>query len=717
MSMNRPKYRAGIVGAGYISSYHADAIARQPDAELVAICDTNEQAARRLAAGVKDARVFTDYGAMLEQADLDVVHVLTQPDSHLALTRQALEAGRDAIVEKPVTAGAAEALELREIAAATGRRIAVNHNFVFSRPFNQLLDVLGHSRLGPLKSVRVVWRQMLPQMYSGPWNLWMLRDPKNILFESGAHSLSELLAVIDGVPEIEYVAPRLPRTLPSGSEFFRRWSIAASRGDIAISIDIASDQGYPQHYIEVEGLFGVARADIGQDVFIADLPTGRLYDAERLHANLRAGLSRAAQGIRTYANFAGSKIFRSWTGSPYETSMRQGIANCYAELSGNATRRESSIDYAVAVAETANSIAGKMPTRSASDRRPAAVVPPVAREPSADCKVLIVGATGFIGRRLFIELQKQGIGVRGLVRNASRLAGVELNEHSEIIVGDFRDSELMQSVLDGIETVFHLAIAHGKSLEEYRRLDVDPTLVFARQCQQKGVKRFVYTGTIDSLDLGRDHRIREADGLDKRLSRRNNYAHSKGLVEQRLLELHANEGFPVVIVRPAIVLGAGGPVTHLGVANWFGAGSCAFWGKGTNLIPAVLVDDIVTALISIMRTPGIDGHSYNLSAEPCITARDYVEEIEKALDVRIHARSSSAWSHFAGDFLKWCVKVVVKHPDRTRIPSLHDWKCREQHAAFDTSAAQRELHWHPVNDRATIIEKGVHEPARLVFED
>ena len=180
--------------------------------------------------------------------------------------------------------------------------------------------------------------------------------------------------------------------------------------------------------------------------------------------------------------------------------------------------------------------------------------------------------------------------------------------------------------------------------------------------------------------------------------------------------MHRDENFPVVIIRPAIVLGAGGPVNHVGVANWFGLGRCAYWGKGDNFIPAVLVDDVVNGLIAAIDAVGIEGKTYNLSAEPCISARDYVAEVEKVLGSRIMAVPSSALGHYLGDMFKWVIKVLARHPDKSRIPSLHDWRCREQRASFDTSAAQADLGWQPENDRETIIEKGVREPTRLYLE-
>lgn len=711
--MSNTPMKAALLGAGYISDYHLDAVNRLANVELVAICDMNEPAAKKLA-GDSGIAVYSDLNKMLTEVDLDVVHILTQPDSHFPLAKMVLEAGCHALLEKPVTVSSEQAESLKAIAEQNGKRLAVNHNFVFSRPFNQLQNLLQQGSLGPIRSVRVVWRKELGQLTHGPWNLWMLREPGNILFETGSHSLSELLAVITK-PEIRSVNPRLPVTLPSGSVFYRRWNITGQAGDTWIQIDTAFDQGYEQHFIEVEGMFGVARADMENDVFYTHQPTGKAYDIERLRVNTRAGVAQFKQAIGTYLSYGASKLSAKYAGNPYDASMFFGIENCYKQLNGDTERFESSIDYAISIAHAAEAIQAQMPeTPDTSTDAPS--LPPIASEPALNASVLLIGASGFIGKRLLAQLQAAGHKTRILVRNPSSLVGVDIGENVEVMIGDYRNQEITDKALNGIETVFHLAVAHGSSLEGYLKVDSEPTLRFVEQCQAKGIKRFVYTGTIDSLNLAKPHAIKESDGVDPMIKRRNNYAHSKAITEDKLMRLHNEEGFPVVIVRPAIVLGLGGPVSHLGVANWFGLGRCAYWGDGQNLIPTVLVDDVARGLLAAATTPGIEGRIYNLSAEPCISAQDYVAEIEQAIGCKITTTATSARKHFLGDLIKWAVKKLARHPDAKRVPSVQDWRCREQHASFDTSAAAKDLNWQPINDRETILEKGVREPARALLK-
>lgn len=714
--MSNSPLKAAIVGAGYISDYHLTAISKAKNVQLSAVCDLREQAAHALAQGYPGTKVYTDLALMLDTENLDVVHILTQPDSHFFLASMAIKAGCHVIIEKPVTTSSEEADALHALAEEHNVRVGINHNFVFSRPFLDLKEVLARGELGPIKSVRVVWKKILPQVSFGPWNLWMLRAPGNILFETGSHSISELLSVLDEQPKVKSVSPRMPKMLPSGSVFHRRWDIHAMLGDINIQIDTAFDQGYEQHFVEVEGLFGVARADIENDIFTIDQSTGRAYDLERLSINVREGRRRIHQGLRTYLGYAGAKFIKSWTGGPYETSMLNGIADCYAQILGQSSNKETSLPYASNVAKFAEAIQAKMPKTTTESKGEVPPSPNVVKEATLAADVLIIGASGFIGKRLLQTLTTQGKNVRALVRNPSSLVGVEPADNCEVLVGDFRDELIIDQALKNIKTVIHLAVAHGNSLSGYLKQDSDPTLRLAEKCKALGIQRFIYTGTIDSLALAQPKRLSESDGVDKNLKRRNNYGHSKAITEQRLMALHKNGGFPLVILRPAIVLGAGGPPNHVGIANWFGIGRCSFWGNGKNKLPIVLVDDIVKAVCKAIEVEGIEGRTYNLSSEPCISAREYVAEIEQVLGTKIAKSNSSAFSHFVGDFIKWMVKVAARHPDKSRIPSIHDWRCREQHASFDTRAAQEDLDWQPSASKEEIIEKGVHEPTRLFLK-
>ena len=188
-------------------------------------------------------------------------------------------------------------------------------------------------------------------------------------------------------------------------------------------------------------------------------------------------------------------------------------------------------------------------------------VPPPSRP-----TVLVVGGTGFIGRRLVAALAKRGVGVRVLSRGVASarlaLSGLPV----EVMQGGHGDRAALDRALVGIDTVYHLAKATGKRWDDYVSGDIEPTRVLAEAALAHGVKRFIYTGTIDSHDSADARDVIGSDTpLDARLAHRNLYARSKAACEALLQAMHKDKGLPLVVFRPGVVVGEGSPPAHWGV--------------------------------------------------------------------------------------------------------------------------------------------------------
>ena len=93
--------KVGLIGAGYIAGWHADALRATPGVRLVAVCDLSRGAAEGLASA-HGARAFDSVEDMIAAGVVDAVHILTPPQSHGALAKTCLAAGLHVLVEKPV---------------------------------------------------------------------------------------------------------------------------------------------------------------------------------------------------------------------------------------------------------------------------------------------------------------------------------------------------------------------------------------------------------------------------------------------------------------------------------------------------------------------------------------------------------------------------------------------------------------------------------------
>src|SRR5271165_6262018 len=124
------KVRVCLVGAGYVASRHLAALRDLEFVEIAGICDVDRKKAEALASRFKIPAVF-DSLADMASARPQVVHILTPPASHCALTLQALDMGCHVFVEKPMAETVGECD--RMIASAREKRltISVNHSLRF----------------------------------------------------------------------------------------------------------------------------------------------------------------------------------------------------------------------------------------------------------------------------------------------------------------------------------------------------------------------------------------------------------------------------------------------------------------------------------------------------------------------------------------------------------------------------------------------------------
>src|SRR5690242_20190766 len=126
----KQKFRAGVIGAGYVANHHLRALRDSPFVEVVAVCDRDEVRARQLASKYGIARVCAnveDVGA----AAPDVIHVLTPPASHCELALKALDMGCHVFVEKPLADTVAECDQMIARACERGLVLSVNHSARF----------------------------------------------------------------------------------------------------------------------------------------------------------------------------------------------------------------------------------------------------------------------------------------------------------------------------------------------------------------------------------------------------------------------------------------------------------------------------------------------------------------------------------------------------------------------------------------------------------
>ncbi len=180
--------RVGVVGLGYWGPN----LARNFDqlAELAWVCDTDEKVRDAFAARYASARVTADYEEMLGDPDLDAVVVSTPVPMHYAQARQALEAGKHVLVEKPPAMHGPDMDELVRLSEERDLVCMPGHLLLYHPGVRKLKELIDAGSLGEVLCV-----------YGNRQNLGVVRTHENALWSLGVHDLSVILYLLDEEPE------------------------------------------------------------------------------------------------------------------------------------------------------------------------------------------------------------------------------------------------------------------------------------------------------------------------------------------------------------------------------------------------------------------------------------------------------------------------------------------------------------------------------------
>lgn len=157
---------------------------------LARVCEPDPERQRALAARFPGLSLTADLAAVLADPAVTAAAIATPAATHGSLVRQALLAGKDVFVEKPLCLSAAEGRELADLAAARGRVLMVGHILRYHPAFERLQELTAAGELGRLRYV-----------YSHRLNLGQVRREENILWSFAPHDISAILALVGEQPE------------------------------------------------------------------------------------------------------------------------------------------------------------------------------------------------------------------------------------------------------------------------------------------------------------------------------------------------------------------------------------------------------------------------------------------------------------------------------------------------------------------------------------
>lgn len=593
--------RLAVVGCGAISrDFHLPVLAGHDGVRIAALVDRDTARVTELARNYGVETVLAD-AADLDPAAVDAAVVATPPFHHASCAIALAARGIHVLVEKPMALTRTDAEAMVEAAERAGVVLAVG---LFRRlyPSMRLLRALIESEY--------LGRPLGFDIEAGSVYGWPLTTLANMRKDQGGggvfldiapHTLDQLQYVLPGEPELIEYRDNARGGIESDCELRMRVRRAAGTA--------------------VEGRLELSRTRKLRNTIRIDCERGsfELSSGERYRVGVKPRgleLTDEVHGeVRPYQLQAG------WAGEP--------------ETPGFAAYRDQIDDFLGAIrdrrkprlsGESAVPVVGFI-EECYQAARPMAepwveegLVPAVPKSPG---RVLVTGATGFIGCRVAEMLAlRDGWQVRGLVRqpaSASRLARLPI----ELVPGDLHKPDELARAVHGCDAVVHCAIgtAYGDRKEIFK-VTVEGTRRLAEAARAAGVSRFVHVST--AALHGKDVTGTLDESTPVRPPVGDDYAESKAEAE-RVIEKAVQAGLPAVTLRLANVYGPFGhtlttrPVQHLL------AGTLAVAGGDVKPCNMVYVDNVAGAIARALTAPAeaAVGEVFTISDGEAMTWREF----------------------------------------------------------------------------------------------
>jgi predicted dehydrogenase len=182
------RVRVGLIGTGTWGKVHADTYTAHPRASLAAVCDLNEDRARKTATQYGVKQVYTDYRKMLSEDGIDAVAVVTPDFAHREVIVEAARAGKHIIVEKPLATTHEDLNQISEAVTKAGVKFMVDFHCRWSPPLVVARNDIEQGTLGEMVSAYL----RLNNTLLVPLKMLSWSAKSSILWFLGSHAIDTL---------------------------------------------------------------------------------------------------------------------------------------------------------------------------------------------------------------------------------------------------------------------------------------------------------------------------------------------------------------------------------------------------------------------------------------------------------------------------------------------------------------------------------------------
>ncbi|MEO6118933.1 MAG: SDR family oxidoreductase [Methylotenera sp.] len=294
-------------------------------------------------------------------------------------------------------------------------------------------------------------------------------------------------------------------------------------------------------------------------------------------------------------------------------------------------------------------------------------------------KILVTGASGFVGQSLIKELKQRGVSTVNIGRQL-----LTSNPDSHVSVPDYTAQGIWQKPLLGCDVVIHLAArvhvmqdVAENPLEAFLAVNLHGTVNLAVAAAKAGIKRFVYISSIKvNGEYTKDQSFTEKDTPNPQ----DPYAISKWQAEQALRKIEKETGMEVVILRPPLIYGAGVKANFASLLKLIDKGLPLPLLSIHNKRSLIYLGNLVDAIITCTKHPNAAGQTYLVSDGEDTSIAQLVKQIAISLNRPRYL------FHFPVSIMRIFTKLIGRSASLDRLT---------QSLVINSSKIRKELDWQP----------------------
>jgi len=679
--------RIGIVGCGLNSGYHINFAKDYPGLQIVGVVDKDVQKANQCAAEYGIKKTYPSIKEFVDEQRPDAIHIVTPPQTHYSLAKEALELKCHVLVEKPIALNVQEARELFDLAEAYGVKLCTMHNHFFDPCMAEAHTLIQEGKTGEIINIESYYglntRIDAFRKYPAPNVLpWIYSLPGGIFHDFMPHPLYVMLPYLGKLQDIQVMEKSFGELPQNISDELR----ILIKGHLAFGVLTFSFAAKP--HLQFVRIYGTKMAiKVNFDTMTTTChPVSHLPKAaQKATHNLSESWQLFSNTVSNVWNFGRGKL------RPYQ-GMKVLIHRFYDAINGKGEIPVSKDDVLMVV-ETMDKIWNQVKNKSLSGFDP--IIPEEKAQPKkARPRILVTGATGFLGMRLVELLTQRGYRVRALARKLSNIEKLKKLQ-AEIFFGDVASVDSLKPAFEGVDMVVHAAADTEGREEDSELSTIQGTKNVIDLCQHYKIKRLVYISSCSVYgvaDYKKNQVVTEEFSLERFPEKRGHYSNAKFKAEESITEA-IKKGQPITVLRPGTIFGPGGEIFTPMMGFSFGSKVFGIIGMGKFVLPLVYIDNLVEAIITTIEKQESVGKIFNVVDSDNVSKKMYVKLLLKKLYPKSHCIYIPFWFlYLAVFFQELLTSALGRKPFLTRYRLVSSQK----NIFYDSSRIINELNWAPL---------------------